>query len=74
MNLFFIQGENVLLTLKWYEDKNHGNYYAVMGGSGGKFTIAHGSDLSKSKISNKALMGNDWNMNLEEFLAEIKGA
>lgn len=69
----FTANEKVLVMAKWWEDKNHGNYYALSGGGvAGKFLIVNDILSSQEQVVNEKVMGNTWKMKIVDFVADIK--
>jgi len=70
----FKQNERILAMVSWYEDKNHGNYYAFTMAGGeiaGRFSIESDNISSATEVLNTNLMGNKWHMDLDDFIADI---
>lgn len=67
----FQQNEKVIVLLKWFEDPLYGNYYALVGRAAGKFSIKVNTASGSRSVSNEVLMGEEWNMDMTDFLEEL---
>jgi hypothetical protein len=69
----FVLGEELVVMLKWYESQSHGEYYAPIHRGQSVYLIqSNGYPETGKTITNPILMGNEWNIGMDDFLSEIR--
>jgi|GEM_PF-4876744 len=67
----FVEGEQVIVMLKWYEDDFYGKYYALTTSSSDGIGRASKFMIKENVVTNKFLTRNEIKVDLESFINDI---